>query len=127
VDCLGGGKVEEDKAARRHHAAIMRRFDRVIEEHLDEPLYISELCRAVGASARSLQDSCREHLGMGPKHYLLLRRMYIVRRALRESAPTDTTVTEVATRYVFWGFGRLAVEYKALLGEAPSATLARVE
>jgi AraC-like DNA-binding protein len=62
---------------------------------------------------------------MGPKRHLLLRRMHLVQRALSESTPVDTTVTEIATRYGFWQFGRLAVEYKALFGEAPSATLKR--
>ena len=49
----------------------------------------------------------------------------MVRRALREGIPGNTTITEIATRYGFWQFGRLAVEYKALFGETPSATLAR--
>ena len=66
-----------------------------------------------------------EHLGMGPKHYLLLRRMLMVRRALRDSTPAETLVAEIATRYGFWQFGRFAIEYKALFGEAPPATLAR--
>ena len=123
-DCVGG-QVEEDRAAQRHHETIMRRFHRVVEEHLDDPLYITELCKEVGASERTLNTCCHEHLGMGPKHYLLLRRMHMVRRELHESAPGATTVTEVAARYGFWQFGRLAVEYKALFGEAPSATLAR--
>ena len=105
----------------------MRRFDSVIEEHFDEPLYIPELCREVGASVRTLNTCCQEHLGMGPKHYLLLRRMHMVRRALRQSALPDTTVTEVATRYGFWQLGRFAVEYKTLFGESPSDTLAHVE
>ena len=127
IDCLGVGKVEKGSTAQRRHTAIMRRFDRVIEEHLDEPLYIPELCREVGASVRTLNTCCQEHLGMGPKHYLLLRRMHMVRRALRQSALADTTVTEVATRYGFWQLGRFAVEYKTLFGESPSDTLARVE
>jgi AraC-like DNA-binding protein len=127
MQCLDTGVGHEYRGAQRHHAAIMRRFDRVVEEHLDEPLYIPELCREIGASVRTLSVSCQEHLGMGPKHYLSLRRMHMVRRALRVSTPADTTVTEVATRYGFWGLGRLAVEYKTLFGESPSGTLARVE
>jgi AraC-like DNA-binding protein len=126
MGCLGGGEAREDGVAERRHAAIMRRFHRVIEEHIDEPIYVPELCREIGASARTLLACCHEHLGMGPKHYLLLRRMHLVRRALRESGRPDTTVTEIATRYGFWQFGRFAGEYKALFGEAPSATLARL-
>jgi AraC family ethanolamine operon transcriptional activator len=61
---------------------------------------------------------------MGPKHYLLLRRMHLARRALRE-ATTDATVTDVATRYGFWQLGRFAVDYQSLFGESPSATLRR--
>lgn len=125
--CLGGGEVEEDRSAARQHAAIMRRFNRAIEAYADQPLYVPELCREVGASERTLRACCQEHLGMGPKHYLLLRRMHMARRALRESALADTTVTEIATRYGFWQFGRFAVEYKALFGESPSATLGRLQ
>src|SRR5262249_12533793 len=83
LDCVGG-QVDEDRAALRHHEAIMRRFHRVVEEHIDEPLYITELCKEVGASERTLRTCCDDHLGMGPRHYLLLRRMQKVRRALTE-------------------------------------------
>lgn len=62
---------------------------------------------------------------MSPKHYLLLRRMNLFRGTLRTSSPIDSTVTQIATRYGFWQFGRLAVEYKALFGESPSTTLSR--
>lgn len=126
IQCLGSGKIEEDRGAQRQHAVIMQRFHRVIEEHLADPLYITELCREVGVSERTLNVCCHEHLGMGAKHYLLLRRMHMVRRTLRESAPGAMTVTEAATRCGFWQFGRLAGEYRALFGESPSTTLARV-
>jgi transcriptional regulator GlxA family with amidase domain len=68
---------------------------------------------------------CQEHLGMGPKRYLLLRRMHLARGALRHSAPDAASVTDVATRFGFWQLGRFAVEYQSLFGESPSATLRR--
>src|SRR4051794_38763572 len=95
VNCLGWGEIREDGAAFRQHAAIMRRFYKVIEERLDQPLYLPELCREIGASERTLRACCNEHLGMGPKRHLLLRRMHLVRRALREGIPGNTTVTAI--------------------------------
>jgi len=126
VACLASSAVGEDRSALRQHAKIMRRFHRVVEENQDNALFIPELCRAIGASERTLRVCCQEQLGVSPKRYLLLRRMHLVRRSLRESLPTQTTVTEVATRYGFWQFGRFAGEYKSLFGELPSMTLGRL-
>jgi AraC-like DNA-binding protein len=125
VSCLGIGEVGEDRSALRQHAKIMRRFRRVVEENPDQALFIPELCKAIGVSERTLRMCCQEQLGVSPKQYLILRRMHLVRRGLRESAPTATTVTETATRYGFWQFGRFAGEYKSIFGESPSITLGR--
>jgi AraC-like DNA-binding protein len=123
--CLGGGEVDEDRASLRQHTAIMRRFYDAIELHLDQPLYIPELCVEIGASERTLRVCCQEQLGMSPKRYLLMRRMHLTRQALRRSAPGEATVTEIATQFGFWQFGRFAGEYKFLFGELPSVSLAR--
>ena len=123
--CLSDGETREETAALRQHAAIMRRFHRALERHLDQPLYIPELCAEIGTSERTLRVCCQEQLGTSPKRYLLLRRMNLARGALRDSTPLETTVTEIATRFGFWQFGRFASEYKALFGESPSIALAR--
>ena len=125
VGCLGNGEVRDDRSAQRRHSLIMRRFRRAVEENPDQPLYIPELCAAIGVSDRTLRVCCQEQLGMSPKRYLLLRRMHLARRALRDGSPGMTTVTEIATQYGFWQFGRFAGEYKSLFGEAPSAALQR--
>jgi AraC-like DNA-binding protein len=125
VGCLGHQDGRESTLAQRQHATVMRRFYRVVEENPDEPLYIPEICKAIRVSEPTLRISCREHLGMGPKRYLLLRRMHLAQRALRQARPDATSVTDIATCYGFWQLGRFAVEYQSLFGESPSATLRR--
>jgi AraC-like DNA-binding protein len=123
VACLRTNKVREDTSTRRRHEVIMRRFRSMLEAEADRPLYVLELAVALGVSARSLSMCCQEHLGMGAKRYLLLRRMHLARQALRAADSSITSVTEVATQFGFWQFGRFAGEYTSLFGELPSATL----
>jgi AraC-like DNA-binding protein len=125
VGCLSSGSVHEDTVAQRQHELIMRRFRRVLEEKLGQSLYITEICKLIGVSERTLKVCCQEQLGVGPKRYLVLRRLHLARRALREAAPDRTTVTDIATRYGFWHFGRFAAEYQSQFGELPSVTLHR--
>jgi AraC-like DNA-binding protein len=125
VSCLGTEEIAEDRSALRQHASIMRRFHRAADEYTEQPLYVPELCAAIGVSHRTLQVCCQETLGMNPKRYLLLRRLHLARRALHQSDRTTTSMTGIATRYGFWQFGRFAGEYKALFGESSSQKLTR--
>jgi AraC-like DNA-binding protein len=122
VDCIVVPERHEDRAAQRRHTAIMQRFHAAIEAIDDKAVYLPELCSRIGVSGRTLRLCCQEHLGMGPKRFLMLRRMHLARRALREAA-ADVTVTDIATEFGFWELGRFAVEYKGLFGESPSDTL----
>jgi AraC-like DNA-binding protein len=125
VLCLASGDPVPERSTYRHHARVMRRFEQALQAVLEGPLYLTELCAAVGVSHSTLRVCCQEHLGMGPKRYLLLRRMHLARRALLSGVPESTTVTEIATNYGFWELGRFAVAYRLLFGESPSAALRR--
>lgn len=123
--CMGSPGSEAETWAYRCHETIMRRFRRVLDEHPDRALYVPEICAAVGVPDRTLRLCFHEHLGMGPKKYLVLRRLQLAQRTLSAASPDGTNVTEVATRYGFWHFGRFASSYRAVFGELPSITLKR--
>jgi AraC-like DNA-binding protein len=125
VKCLGDSEPTEETWAHRSHETIMRRFRRVLNENPERALYIPEICAAIGVPDRTLRLCCHEHLGMGPKKYLLLRRLSLAQRALGAAAPDITTVTEIATQYGFWHFGRFSAAYRSVFGELPSVTLNR--
>jgi AraC-like DNA-binding protein len=122
---LGGAEPAEVPSSHVRHATVLRRLEDFIRANPDETLFVSQLCAATGVSQRTLLACCHEHLGMGPKRYLLLRRMHLAHRALRLADPSATTVTEIATNFGFWEFGRFSVVYRSLFGETPSASLRR--
>jgi AraC-like DNA-binding protein len=123
--CVTEGHLDNVRNVHRHRVRFMRRLEEVLTSTPDEPLYMPQLCATVGASYTALYDCCQEYFGMSPKRYLWLRRMHMVRRALRSADAEKTTVTEIATDYGFWELGRFAVAYRSLFGEPPSAALRR--
>jgi AraC-like DNA-binding protein len=125
MDCLSTSAMDEDRMANRHHHAIMRRFHENLEQSPNDALFLPEVCAAIGVPGRTLRACCQEYLGMGPKRYLTLRRLHLARQALREMSPGSGNVTDVATQYGFWQFGRFSGHYKTLFGELPSVTLRR--
>jgi transcriptional regulator GlxA family with amidase domain len=62
---------------------------------------------------------------MAPSQYGRLRRLNMVRTALRRAAPADASIAQIGARYGFTEPGRLAVLYRMVFGEAPSTTLRR--
>ncbi len=60
---------------------------------------------------------------MSPQQYLTVRRMNLARRALRGPVPGNRSVTDIATSYGFWHFGRFSAAYRSLFNELPSETL----
>lgn len=103
--------------AQRHRA--LQRAVAYLEVHAGEPVTLTQLCRAVGSSARPLELAFRECFDLTPKSYLQLRRLCKARGDLRSLDPAATTVTEIATRWGFFHLGRFAQDYRRLFGESP--------
>jgi AraC-like DNA-binding protein len=125
VRCLTEGAFLETTAGSHRHDAIVARFEEFLGANPNTPLYLPEICAAIGAAERTLRNACEEYLGMGPIRYLALRRMHLVRRALLQAIPSTTTVTRIATDHGFWELGRFSVNYRTMFGETPSVTLQR--
>jgi AraC-like DNA-binding protein len=125
VACLAGPMPAASRPHGASHFKVVARFEDFLAAKRYEPVYLAEICAAIGVSERTLRICCQRQLGMGPMHYLWLRRMHLARRALLHADPTATTVTEIATEHGFWELGRFSVEYRALFGESPSVTLKR--
>ena len=123
VRCLSESTARPITTGRQRHDAIMARFEEFLAAHPDRPLYLTEICAGIGVAERTLRASCEEHLGMGPIRYLTLRRLHLVRSALRAAEANETSVTRIVTDHGFWELGRFSVAYRTLFGESPSETL----
>jgi len=105
--------------------SIVRLAEEYALAHIDDRLYVTDLCRAVGVSERTLQYAFQEVLGMSPLAYLTRLRLHRVRKALRMGTYGSTTVSAEALRWGFWHFGDFSRAYKDCFGELPSESLRR--
>ncbi len=103
--------------------AIVGAVDEYLATNSHRPVYVAELCLALKIPERSLERACHEVLGVGPKRYLLLRRLILARRSLIEAQARETTVANIALAHGFWELGRFSVRYREAYGESPSETL----
>jgi AraC-like DNA-binding protein len=124
VECLAGGAADTATSPQRRHQNIMVGFERALRTQPERGIRLAEICAALNISERLLRSLCAEHLGMGPTAYDRLRRVWLVHHNLRH-AGGEASVSAVARRYGFRSPGRFAVNYRAAVGEPPSATLRR--
>lgn len=126
ADCLVGPvSAAPIQPTQRRRYAIVEKFRAIMDTNRDQPLHMPEVCLAIGVAERTLRLCCQEVLGMGPKQYLMARRLRQARRALHEARPDETTVTSIAMSLGFWQLGRFAGVYRQAFGETPQQTLRR--
>jgi AraC-like DNA-binding protein len=120
------GLVEEPVSRPgRSSRDLVRRAEMLALAEFDKPLLISDLCRALAVSQRTLRKAFNKTYGRPPCRHLRMLRLSEVRRALSSAHDHLVTVTEIATGFGFAELGRFSVEYRKVFGESPSATLHR--
>jgi transcriptional regulator GlxA family with amidase domain len=102
---------------------LVARAVKLLHDHVNEPLTMTELSRHAGVSERTLRAAFHDVLGVSPKQYAIGHRLRAAREALCAADPDTTTVTDVATAYGFFELGRFAGRYRDAFGEVPSRTL----
>ena len=109
----------------RSRRRIVIRADEYLRTHLDRPIYSEELCSVLGASASALADAFQASFGISPHRFLKLRRLSMVRAALRPYEGRMPLVKSVALAHGFWHLGLFAHDYRETFGGMPSDTLVR--
>lgn len=111
--------------ARHSRTLVVRAAEQYALSHVDERVYVTDLCRAAAVSERVLEYAFKETLGLTPVAYLTRLRLHRARQALLAATHGSNTVSAVALDWGFWHFGEFSRAYKGCFGELPSDTLRR--
>jgi AraC family transcriptional regulator, ethanolamine operon transcriptional activator len=103
---------------------MLRDTMKLVEEDPSDMLDLRSMSKATGLSPRTLQRTFQAEYGLCPQEWLRVERLNRVRTDLL-NAKAHTSVTQTATRWGFFHFGRFSQYYRELFGERPSETLAR--
>lgn len=104
---------------------IIQRSTKLLEARHGEHVSVEELAVAAGVSQRTLRTAFNDYFGVGPLHYLQLRKLNQVHRALMAADPEASLVSDILMAHGVWEFSRFASRYRRLFGELPSETLRR--
>ena len=103
---------------------LLRAATEFIEDHLGQPITISDVAIACGVGVRTVQKAFLENFQCSPIQYIINQRLDRVHRDLGDGA-TIELVSQVAYRWGFTHMGDFSRRYKARFGETPSETRAR--
>ena len=118
------GPAVIDKSSPSSRAHAISKALAFVREQDDEALTVGDICKNTGIPLRTLNRAFRERFGVGPKAYLIRKRLSNVHAKLVR-APANTVIADVANRNGFWHLGQFAKDYRTMFGELPSETLKR--
>ena len=125
LDTASSLEPTHSERTRQGHSLVVKAAEDHALSRIDDPVQITDLCRAAGVSERALQYAFKEVMGLSPRDYLVRLRLHRVRQALLATSQRTSTVSAEALKCGFWHFGEFSRAYKDCFGELPSATLRR--
>lgn len=118
INCLAGrgarGELQD--------STLMHCVDEILMSQPQANYTVTELCAVAGVPERILQEHCKKLVGMDPGLYIHVRRMNLVRSALRDTKSTEDSLASIVSRYGFHDVGRFIRQYKDIFGEEPATT-----
>jgi len=106
----------------RRQRAVSRALELIVT--MPNTVDLSSVVEQSGVSYRTLNRAFKERFGVSPRQYIVATRLIGVRRSLTTSRP-GIRVSDVASDWGFWHFGRFASDYKRMFAELPSETLSK--
>ncbi len=119
-----GNGEQRPPMPRKRDRAFSASMD-LIHDNSADGLTIPGLCRAVGASERTLRYAFGEKTGVSPKAYIAAVQLNRARSELLEANARDSSIRHIASNHGFWHMGQFASDYRKMFGERPSDTLKR--
>lgn len=110
-------KRADDHGLTEREVRRVRQVRAIIAEHLDQPLGIAELARAVGTNRTRLNTAFRAYYGETIGQALQKERMESARILLGEDA---LSISEIAERCGYGHLSNFSLAYKAYFGVSPS-------
>jgi AraC-like DNA-binding protein len=110
---------------RQGYSQIVKIAEDHVLSRVGERVHVSDLCRAIDVSERTLEYAFKDVTGLSPMGYLVRLRLHWVRAALLAAEPGSTLISTEALKWGFWHFGEFSRAYKQCFGEPPSRTLRR--
>jgi AraC-like DNA-binding protein len=101
---------------------FVRRAIAYIEEHVRQPISLTELASFAGTSTRTLQRGFLKYTGKNPCEYIRLVKVHAVYEALKAACP-GSQVSDILYDYGISSFGHFTRAYKGVYGCTPSETL----
>lgn len=108
---------------RARYKTIVDHIERAIHANHTTDIYCDTLAEEIGISTRTMNSAVHAVCGTSPLRYSQLKRLWAVRRQLRNGVP-GLTVKASACAHGFWHMGDFSKLYRNTIGELPSQTLA---